>query len=97
MFTKLLDVTKLESIVIPDINLDSITENFIKSILNTLEKNSSLDNNLEILQARTAILLSANEVDNAKSGHLPDLRMLVIQNIYQKMKQQIMITMEKLW
>jgi len=75
MFTKLLDVTKLESIVIPDINLDSITENFIKSILNTLEKNSSLDNNLEILQARTAILLSANEVDNAKSGHLPDLSM----------------------
>ncbi len=51
MFTKLLDVTKLESIVIPDINLDSITENFIKSILNTLEKNNSLDNNLEILQS----------------------------------------------
>lgn len=75
MFTKLLDVTKLESIVIPDINLNSLTENFMKSILNTLENHNSLENNLEILQARTAVLLSANEVDNAKSGHLPDLSM----------------------
>lgn len=73
MYAKLKDVTKLEEINIPDINLESLSENFIKNILQILEKYNSLDKNLNVLQARTAIDFSSYEIDNAKDGHLPDL------------------------
>ena len=73
MFAKLKDITKLEDINIPNINLESLTEEYMKNILQVLEENNTMDNNLNVLQARTAIEMSSSEVDNAKDGHLPDL------------------------
>lgn len=73
MYLKLQNVTKMDDILIPDFNLSNLSETYIKNILLVLENNNSLDRNLSILQARSAVQVSSYEVSHAKDGHLPDL------------------------
>ncbi len=73
MFEKLKDITKLEDITIPSINLNSLSDGYLKSIYAIIEKHSNLDKNIEVLQSNTAVLMSKYEVENAKDMHLPDL------------------------
>lgn len=73
MFIKLKDITKMDDIEIPDINLDSLSENFINNILDVVNNNSNIDKNLDMLQSQTAIEMSSYDVKSAKAEHLPSL------------------------
>lgn len=73
MYAKLKDITKLENISVPDINFESLSEDYVGNVLKILDEYNSLDKNLNILQAKTSILMSSYEIDNARDGHLPDL------------------------
>lgn len=70
---KLKDITKLDNIEIPDINLDSLSDNFIDSILKVIDDNSSIEKNLDILQSRKAVEMTSYDVKSAKAEHLPSL------------------------
>lgn len=73
MFKKLQDVTKLETIEIPDINLKSLTNEFINSVLNVVNEYAVIDKNLNILQSRESVLMTKYDVSTAKAEHLPNL------------------------
>lgn len=73
MFMKLKDITKLENIEIPDINLDSLSDGFINNILEVVNNNENITKNIEMLQAQTAIQMTSYDVTSAKSEHLPSL------------------------
>jgi outer membrane protein len=72
-FIKLKDITKLDDIEIPDINLNSLSDEFINNILDVVDNNLNIEKNLEILQSQTAIEMSSYDVSSAKSEHLPSL------------------------
>ena len=73
MFRKLEDITKLENIEIPDINLDSLSDEFMDNILNVVNTNRTIDKNINILQSRTAVKMASDDITSAKAGHLPTL------------------------
>ena len=73
MFKKLEDITKLENIEIPDINLDSLSDEFMDNILNVVNTNTTIDKNINILQSRTAVKMASDDITSAKAGHLPTL------------------------
>lgn len=73
MFLKLKDITKLDDIEIPDINLNSLSDNFINNILDVVNNNLNIDRNLDMLQSQTAIEMSTYDVKSAKAEHLPSL------------------------
>jgi len=73
MFRKLQDITKLENIEIPDINLDSLSDEFMNNILDVVNTNTTIDKNINILQSRTAVKMASDDITSAKAGHLPTL------------------------
>jgi outer membrane protein len=73
MLKKLKDVTKLDTIEIPDINLNAISENYINNILEVIDNNTSIDRNINILQSRTAVEMASYDIQTAKAEHLPNL------------------------
>lgn len=73
MIMKLKDLTKLEDIEIPDINFDSLTQEYMDKVLNVIYNNTTIDTNLNILQSRKTVDMTNNDIKTAKAGYLPSL------------------------
>ena len=73
MFKKLEDITKLENIEIPNIDLDSLSDEYIYNLLEVVSNNTTLDKNINLLQTKTAVKMAAYDVSSARAGHLPTL------------------------
>ncbi len=71
---KLKHLTGLNSIEIPNINLDMITDDIVYSMRSVIEQNSNrFDSNLKLEQSRMNLDLAQKEIKRAKAGHMPTI------------------------
>ncbi len=71
---KLKHLTGLNSVEIPNINLDMITDDIIYSMRSVIEQNSNrFDSNLRLEQSRMNLDLAQKEIKRAKAGHMPTI------------------------
>ncbi len=71
---KLKHLTGLNSIEIPNINLDMITDDIVYNMRSVIEQNSNrFDSNLKLEQSRMNLDLAQKEIKRAKAGHMPTI------------------------